>query len=135
MTVEFYEDKKQEHRWHILEDDEDSPVHACHEGFSSKHNALHNLFINHAMMNIFVASVARGSEEEGARTNISFEKGNDKKVRWKIRADNGELVGQAHKGFDDTFEAMDNLIITYTMLTVFVAQVAQSRSAEHNDGG
>ncbi|KKN19711.1 hypothetical protein LCGC14_0943100, partial [marine sediment metagenome] len=63
------------------------------------------------------------------------EKGNDKKVRWKIRADNGELVGQSHKGFDDTFEAMDNLIITYTMLTVFVAQVAQSRSAEHNDGG
>ena len=133
MSVEFYKDNANEHRWHVLEEAEGKGdpdiVHACHEGFSSEHNALQNLIINQTLMSIFVATVARGNGET-ASGNVYFEEGKDQKVRWKIRADNNEPVGQAHKGFDDTFEAMDNLLITYTMLTMFVAQVAQARSAD-----
>lgn len=134
-TVKFYKDKSNEHRWHVLDEDEarqgESPiVHACHEGFSSEHNALQNLIINHTMLSIFVATVARGNGEDSSPAgNVYFEAGRDEKARWKIKADNGEIVGQSHKGFDDTFEAMQNLLITYTMLSVFVAQVAQERSA------
>ena len=131
MSVEFYKDNKKEHRWHVLEEAEGvgdpDIVHACHEGFSSEHNALQNLIINQTLMSIFVATVARGNGE-AATGNVYFEpEKNGEKVRWKIRADNNEIVGQAHKGFDDTFEAMQNLLITYTMLTMFVAQVAQAR--------
>jgi len=142
-TVEFYQDSKGEHRWHVLEDDEDGTpaaalheskrkvTHACHEGFSSNHNAVQNLFINHAMMSIFVGAVARGDAEAGAEaTGIYFEEDADQNVRWKIKSANGEIVGASHKGFDDTFEAMDNLVITYTMLTVFVAQAAQDKAAD-----
>ena len=66
MSIEFYIDKAGEHRWHVLEGDD--ITHACHEGFSSKHNALQNLFTNHAMMGIFVAGVAAGlAGEDSAR--------------------------------------------------------------------
>ncbi len=139
-TVEFYRDKAEEHRWHIFEDDESGApaaaphsskrivMHACHEGFSSDHNSKQNLFINHALMSIFVAGVAR-ADGKPAAGNVYFEGDADERIRWKIRADNGEIVGMAHKSFDDTFDAMDNLIITYTMLTVFVASVAQERAS------
>lgn len=134
MSVEFYKDKKSENRWHIVDDGD--VVHACHEGFRNEHGALQNLFINHAMMSIFVAAVAQGGSD-GGHGNVYFEEDADHKIRWKIKANNGEPVGVAHKGFNDMFEAMDNLIITYTMLTVFVAEMAQVKSAvleESEDG-
>lgn len=132
-NTEFYTDKAGEHRWHITIDDDgdDGAIHACHEGFSSKYNAVQNLFINHAMMSIFVGSVARGDQEVGAEAaGIFFEEDADEKVRWKIKGANGELTGASHKGFEDTYEAMSNLVITYTMLTVFVAEAAPSRAGE-----
>ena len=123
MSVEFYQDAKQEHRWRVT--DGDDIIHACHEGFSSYSNALQNLLINHASMSIFVNSIARGNADQA---QVSFEEDKDQKARWRIKADNSEIVGAAHKGFDDVLSAMDNLILTYTLLTIVVAEVAQVRA-------
>ena len=130
MRVKFYIDNAGEHRWHILGED-DEVIHACHEGFSSKHNALNNLFINHTLMGIFVAQVAQGNRSDNLTgASVYFEVDKAEKDRWKVRGANGEPVGQAHKGFEDTFEAMDNLVMTYTMLSMFVAGVAQSKTGK-----
>ena len=130
MRVKLYTDKAGEHRWHILGEG-DEVIHACHEGFSSKHNALNNLFVNHALMAIFLAQVAQGNRPDNLKgASVYFEEDKGGKDRWKVRAANGEPVGQAHKGFDDTFEAMDNLVMTYTMLSMFVAGVAKSKSGK-----
>lgn len=129
MSVEFYKDKGgKEYRWHILEDGEDAPIHACHEGFSSRHRALQNLFINHSMMSLFVNCIARGDITLGQNlSNIRFDEGGDG-IRWKIQSDNHEIVGMAHRGYKTIYDAVDNLIITYTMLTMYVAQAAQART-------
>jgi len=124
--VEFSKDKSGEDRWSIV--DEDGVIHACHEGFSNRHNAVQNLFINHAMMSIFISGVARG--EGGDASGIYFEEDADQKIRWKIKSKNGEVTGCAHKGFADMWEAMNNLIVIYTMLAVFVAETAADKAAE-----
>ena len=128
MSIEFYQDKANEHRWRIMEEGDDSPIHACHEGFSGRHKAFQNLLINHSMMSIFVNSVARGEIKLGKDLgNVRFDEDGDG-IRWKIEADNHETVGMAHRGYKTIYDAVDNLIITYTMLTMYVAQAAQART-------
>ncbi len=126
MGVEFNKDVAGEDRWRVVDIEEDDIIHACHEGFSSKHNALMNLFINHTMMSIWVNAVANGDFyklrfKEGA---VDFENDRDGRIRWQIRASNGEIVGASHKGFNDKHLAADNLIMTYTMLAMYIAQFA-----------
>lgn len=130
-SVQFFLDSKNLHRWSVVDDIND--IHICHTGFSSRHDAIQNLFINHAMMSIFVGSVARGDMEAGANASgVIIENDNDKEFRWKIRSQDGSLTGKSYDAFNNAFEAMDNLIIIYTLLTVFVASVAQERSS-HGD--
>lgn len=126
-SVQFFLDSKNRHRWSVIDDIND--IHICHTGFSSRHDAIQNLFINHAMMSIFVGSVARGDMEAGANASgISFEKDEEGKFRWNIKSSD-ELTGMSYDGFGNVFEAMNNLIIIYTLLTVFVASIAQERSS------
>ncbi len=127
MGVEFNKDSAGEDRWKIADTDGGDPIHACHEGFSSKHNALMNLFINHAMMSIWVNAVANGDgySPKLEKGSVQFRKSKkDGKTRWRITAANGEIVGASHKGFDDKSLAADNLIMTYTMLAMYIAQHA-----------
>lgn len=129
MGIEFYKDVDSEDRWRIVGSDEDDIIHACHEGFSGKHNALTNLFINHAMMSIWIRHVAKGDgyKLKFDKGTVNFENDRDGKIRWQIKASNGEIVGASHKGFNDKHLAADNLIITYTMLAMYIAQFALDR--------
>jgi len=131
MSVEFFKDSADEKRWRITDeatpDGEPEMVHSCHEGFSTDAGALHNLFLNHAMMSAYVRGLA------GSRTavdRVQFDTGNDGKVWWKIDGANGECIGKSHKGFPTKVAAVDNLIVTYTMLAMFVALHAQERNSE-----
>ena len=127
MGVEFYEDESDEHRWRVVDAEEDGPIHACHEGFSSKWGALQNLFLNHARMSNFVSGIA-GNLEFNSRPEFFI--GKDKKTWWRITASNNEIIGSSHKGFNSRVEAVDNLIMTYTMLAMFIAMYAQERNSE-----
>jgi len=122
MGVGFNKDSANEDRWRVYDPEEDVVIHACHEGFSSKHNALTNLFINHTMMSIWVRAIAQG--DAFGTEHITFDDDNKGKVRWQIRSTNGEIVGASHKGFDAKSLAADNLIMTYTMLVMYIAQFA-----------
>jgi len=131
MAVEFYEDNAEEHRWRIV--DEDEVIHTCHEGFVRSGGALHNLFLNHAMIGVFVTRLAGGSNEDVSsddEENIRFDTGNDEKIWWKIQSKNGKIIGKSHKGFDSKTLAVDNLIMTYTMLSMFIAMHAHERNTE-----
>jgi len=129
MPVQFFQDKAQENRWRVVDEDDGYILHTCHEGFSSGHNALQNLLINHAMMSVFVAHMAAGGAlEDLPGDSVYFEMGNDQLVWWKIKAKNGEIVGKSHKGFDSNPEAADNLIVVYTMLAMFIAIHAQEQN-------
>lgn len=133
MSVEFYKDIGSEHRWRVTDGEHQGAdiLHGCHEGFSSKGGALHNLFVNHMFMNIFVQSAAGGMEvSTDGDSGVWFEEGKDQKIRWKIKSGNGEIVGQSHQGFATEAAATDNLIIIYTMLTMFVAEVAQAKRSD-----
>jgi len=131
MGVEFNKDSANEDRWRVYDPEEDVVIHACHEGFSSKHNALTNLFINHTMMSMWVRATAQGkgySEEVTfpifGTGYVTFEDDKKGKVRWQLKSTNGEIVGASHKGFETKSLAADNLIMTYTMLAMYIAQHA-----------
>jgi hypothetical protein len=123
MGVDFFEDSAEEHRWRV--GDDAGIVHSCHEGFKRRHDALQNLFLNHAFMSVFVSGIAANSEGSDW---IDFKTGADEKVWWSIKAHNGEIIGKSHKGFDSRPLAVDNLIMTYTMLAMFIALHAQEQN-------
>jgi hypothetical protein len=54
--------------------------------------------------------------------------GSDDQIWWRIKAANGEIIGKSHKGFDSRPLAVDNLIMTYTMLAMFIALHAQEQN-------
>lgn len=118
MDVEFFKDSADEFRWRAKDDS--GIVHSCHEGFSSNHNAIQNLFLNHAMMFVLVTEIATKKEAVNL-DKIRFDLGKDDKIWWKIKAENGEIIGKSHKGFGDKKEAFDNLVTTYTILAMFIA--------------
>jgi len=131
MSVEFFEDKSGEQRWNVSDDGD--IIHSCHEGFKRRNGALQNLFLNHAMMSVFVRGLA-GSEkrasDDNARSRVQFDIGKDDKVWWKIYAVNGEPIGKSHMGFDSEAHSIDNLIMTYTMLSMYIAMHAQENNTE-----
>lgn len=127
MGVQFYKDDNGKYRWCTVDGEGLDDVHVSHCGFSRQLEAAQNLFTNHAMMSIFIGAVARGEEEVGGEASgLSFEI-KDGKTIWVIRH-NDELIGMSYFVFDDKYSAMDNLIILYTTLSVFVASMAQKRS-------
>jgi len=127
MGIEFFEDKVGDHRWRVVDPEEELLIHSCHEGFSSKHGALQNLFLNHAVMSNAVAGIAGNVSEAG--NGVEFYEGNDHMTWWRITAANGEIFGASHSGFPGEPEAVDNLIMTYTMLAMFIAMHAQERNS------
>ena len=128
MGIEFFEDNAEEQRWRVVDPEENLLIHSCHEGFSSKHNALQNLFLNHAKMGNFVAGLA--GNVSGPVKSIEFYEDSSDMTRWRITAANGEIIGASSSGFSGEPEAVDNLIMTYTMLAMFIAMHAQERNSE-----
>jgi uncharacterized protein YegP (UPF0339 family) len=134
-VIEFYVDDAEEHRWRIVDEEDGAIIHACHEGFTAKTGALNNLLINSSMLNVFVARLARGDDNGASNSSVAFNQDNDDKIRWRATANNGEIVGASHKGFGSMMGAVNNLMITHTMLTVFIAELAMARTAHlHGDG-
>ena len=127
MGIEFFEDKIEEHRWRVVHPEEDLLIHSCHEGFYDKHGALQNLFLNHAKMSNFIAGLAGNVDSAGKP--IEFYEGKDHRTWWRITAANGEIIGASNDGFSGEPEAVDNLIMTYTMLAMFIAMHAQERNS------
>ena len=81
MGVEFFEDSAEEHRWRV--EDDEGVIHTCHEGFKRQSFALQNLFLNHAMMSVFVSSFAgSGSNPHDVEKRIQFFKGSDENSNW-----------------------------------------------------
>lgn len=122
MGVEFYQDKSSQSRWKVVDQDGEL-VHDCHESFVRIGGATNNMFVNHALMGIFINTLVKGGD---LQEEVYFEDDKAGKARWKMKSANGEIVGVSHKGFDTKSQAFDNLVSTYTLLSIYVAGIAAS---------
>ena len=115
-------------RWLLVE--EGGELHLCHRGFPSRLEALQNLFIHHIMMGTFVGALARGVEGYATLfTGVRLEQ-EDVEFFWTITGEDGTLIGKSCGQFETMGSAYDNLIVVYTLLTIFVASAAQERVSE-----
>ena len=122
--IEWYTDKAGEHRWRaVAEVDESEPelVNDSHEGFSHKGGAQNNLFVTYTMLATFLVSVARGKEFEA----VEFYEDADGKTRWRVTSTNSEIVAASHKGFPSVGAAKGNLLMTYTLISTYMAMGAE----------
>ena len=128
MSVEFFKNNKNNIvRWRVfdIDDSKDSvDIIFCSGEFQSNGEAIQNMLSCHAIIGVFVVALAQGKDQ---KDNITFKKYNDEKIRWEIN-DGKDILATSHVGFDNHFDATNNLIITYTMLTVYISQMAHSES-------
>ena len=62
-------------------------------------------------------------------SNVEFYEDSEVQHRWRIKADNGEIVAASSEGFTSKSNAVNNLLMTYTMLSVYVAELAKQGSS------
>jgi len=118
--VEFLQTKKEhDHFWHVL-DSEQNIVNNSSEVFSNLGNAKNNLLILHTLIGVDLVSLASGIKCK----HVTFYDDNQDKQRWRVVAQNGEIVGAAHKGFDSDGEAKNNLLMTYSLVSTYLAKKA-----------
>lgn len=120
--VEFYTDSSGENRWKILEyyRSEDI-VSKSTEGFSTSGGAKNNLLVAYSLISTYLVSVVKSEDFDA----IEFYTDVAGLHRWRVTADNNEIVAGAHKGFSTSGEAKNNLLITYTMISTYLAAMAQ----------
>lgn len=130
MSVEFINEKGS-YIWRVKEELEDgsfTTIHQCHEAFESSGEALTNLLNNHALMGIFVADTALGGvTRKGYQVDFPADEDG---TRWVLKDGSDTIIGSSNSSFEDLYLATDNLIITYTLLTMFVSQVAQEKMSD-----
>jgi len=122
--IEWYTDEASEHRWRAVAEVEESEpelVNDSHEGFKTKGGAQNNLFVTYTMLSTFLVSVAKGKEFEP----VEFYEDRDGKTRWRITSNNGEIVAASHKGFPSVGAAKGNLLMTYTLISTYLAMGAE----------
>jgi len=120
--VEFYSDSAGENRWRILEADEgEEIINKSTEGFSTHGGAKNNLLVAYSLISLYLVALV----QDGSFEAIEFYEDEDGKHRWRVTSDNNEIVAAAHKGFATEGEAKNNLLITYTMISTYLAMAAQ----------
>jgi len=49
--------------------------------------------------------------------------------RWEIKADNGEIVSAASEGFSSKQNAINNLLMTHSMIGTMLARIAKGEAS------
>lgn len=120
--VEFYSDNADENRWRILEGEgSEEIINKSTEGFSTSGGARNNLLVAYSLVSTYLVAVVQKSKFDA----VDFYEDEDGKHRWRVTADNNEIVAAAHKGFGTEGAAKNNLLITYTMISTYLAMAAQ----------
>jgi hypothetical protein len=129
MGVTFQKDEKGKYWWLVCamgDDDDDESIdliHKSHKGFPSEEMALDNLLANHAIMAIFVASIA-SRRDKGQ--DILFEEASDG-TYWAIKSDGSGYIGRADRPAIHIAKSADDLIIIYASLAMYVSVMANKR--------
>ena len=60
---------------------------------------------------------------------IRFYKDKAGEYRWEIKADNGETVDASSEGFSSKQNAVNNLLMTHSMIGTFIARIAKGEAS------
>lgn len=121
--VVFYTNKASEHRWRVVEETEDGGeeiLNTSTEGFATPGGARNNLLVAYSLIATYLVAIVR----DGGFGAVEFYIDEDNKSRWRVTAKNGEIVAAAHMGFATDGEAKNNLLITYTLISTYLAGAA-----------
>ena len=57
-----------------------------------------------------------------------FYKDENGKYRWQIKADNGEIVDSSSQGFSSKQNAINNMLMTHSMIGTMLARIAKGEA-------
>lgn len=119
--MEWYTGNAGEVRWRIFEtDEEDSDVlNKSSEGFKTEGGAKNNLLVTYTLLGAYFVSTIRGQSFDAVEFYIDKDK-----HRWRVTAANNEIVAASHKGFTTEGGAKNNILMTYTMISAYLAKAA-----------
>lgn len=119
QQVEFFTGKDDDAYWRVIDGNEDE-VNRSSEGFRQLGTAKNNLLIFHTLLSTDLLSLFN----DGDLTSLEFYEDNKNMHRWHVKSSNGEIVGAAHKGFSNFGEAKNNVMMTYSLISTYVASIA-----------
>lgn len=122
QQVEFFTGDDGDAYWRVTDAD-GKPVNRSSEGFRKLGSAKNNLLIFHTLLSADLMALVNGNDLQ----NISLYEDDHGKYRWNVRASNGEIVGASHKGFDNGGASKNNLLMTYALISTYIASVALGR--------
>jgi uncharacterized protein YegP (UPF0339 family) len=117
--VEFFSGNNHDTYWRILDASGDE-VNRSSEGFTQAGGAKNNLLTFHTLLSIDLLALHNRQD----CVSLEFYTDLDNKTRWRVKASNGEIVGAAHKGFSSLGEAKNNVLMTYSLISTYIASVA-----------
>ena len=121
IAIEFFTGDDGDHYWRLTNDEKEI-INRSSEGFSTIGNAKNNLLILHTLIGVDLLSIANGDQGK----HFEFYKDTKGHSRWRVKAENEEIVGAAHKGFDSLGEAKNNLLMAYSLISTCLAQATPS---------
>lgn len=120
QQVDFFTGDDGDAYWRVLDGNGDI-VNRSSEGFRKLGSAKNNLLIFHTLLSADLIAFFNNSDLK----RISFRQSKkDNKYRWRVTSANNEIVGAAHVGFDNFGEAKNNLLMTYSLISTYIASVA-----------
>ena len=118
-NVEFFTGNDNDTYWRVLDSDE-GETNRSSEGFTQLGAAKNNLLIFYTLLSTDLLAL----HNQGDSNNLEFYTDDADQHRWRVKAGNGEIVGAAHKGFPSLGEAKNNVLMTYSLISAYVASVA-----------
>lgn len=122
QQVEFFTGNDGDAYWRV-NDADGNRVNRSSEGFRKLGSAKNNLLIFHTLLSAELLALFSGNELR----NISIYEDDEGKFRWSVRASNHEIVGASHKGFDHQGAAKNNLLMTYSLISTYIASLAMEK--------
>lgn len=116
-NIEFYQEDNKDWRWRVRADNAEI-VGASTEGYTRRANAENNLrsLLNYCRpVDIRIAADAT-TREPGARHPLHFYEDDAGQWRWRVQAQNGNIVHASSEGFVRREDAVENLkVLTETV--------------------
>jgi len=127
MQVEFFTGSDGDAYWRVTDSNGDE-VNRSSEGFRQLGSAKNNLLIFHTLLSADLLALAqfRGGPKSEL-DSIQFYIDEAGKQRWRVVAGNGEIVGASHKGFKTFGEGKNNLLMTHSLISIYVATIAMEK--------
>lgn len=122
QQVDFFTGNDEDAYWRVTDSD-GNEVNRSSEGFRQLGSAKNNLLIFHTLLSTDLIAFFN----DKPLSSLEFYEDNKGKHRWNVRSTNGEIVGASHKGFPNFGEAKNNVLMTYALISTFIASMALAK--------